>query len=573
MPLPQRQQPEPNVPPPGKRPALVPEPERPGRGRKWWPVAIVLLVAAGGLLWQTKLETGFDGGGGGAGLTVAPAVPADRGRIDRTLRLTGTTAAEKFVSLTSPRMRGSRSRRGATAQGGTVGIKSGITVSSSSSVALQSTMSSLSQTGLVASSSGAAQAGGGTAGRSRSSVSSSRFGSASAGSASGAGNVQTTGAAAVTAMGATGLGSTSAYLTGGSSGPPSSGGRRRGDFHLSLQKIAPAGTLVKKGEVIAEFDRQYMQTRLDDYEASVAQQESDYRKSEAEVEVTRDAHNHSIEQARAGLEKSQLDMKAAPVLSAIQAERTRLALEEAQAQYRQVEAEVPYQRVSEQAQLKQAQLEVKEAEIELRRTRNNVDKLLIKAPIDGMVVLLNVYRSGGMGQVKEGDELHSGQPFIQIVDTRSMVINAKVNQVDVEKLRIGQRAKVTFDAFPGLELPARVYSIGTVAKSRQFRRDYVTEIPVKLKLERTEKRVIPDLSVAADVILEEESGATRVPVSAVHTDAGTGRSYVYVKNGKRFERREVELGMRNNLWVAVRSGIQPGEEVATEVPVAEEPAK
>jgi len=316
-----------------------------------------------------------------------------------------------------------------------------------------------------------------------------------------------------------------------------------------------------------------MQTRLDDYEASVAQQESDYRKSEAEVEVTRDAHNHSIEQARAGLEKSQLDMKAAPVLSAIQAERTRLALEEAQAQYRQVEAEVPYQRVSEQAQLKQAQLEVKEAEIELRRTRNNVDKLLIKAPIDGMVVLLNVYRSGGMGQVKEGDELHSGQPFIQIVDTRSMVINAKVNQVDVEKLRIGQRAKVTFDAFPGLELPARVYSIGTVAKSRQFRRDYVTEIPVKLKLERTEKRVIPDLSVAADVILEEESGATRVPVSAVHTDAGTGRSYVYVKNGKRFERREVELGMRNNLWVAVRSGIQPGEEVATEVPVAEEPAK
>jgi hypothetical protein len=144
-----------------------------------------------------------------------------------------------------------------------------------------------------------------------------------------------------------------------------------------------------------------------------------------------------------------------------------------------------------------------------------------------------------------------------------MVIDAMVNQVDAEKLRIGQKATVGFDAFPELELPARVYSIGTVAKSRQYRKEYVTEIPVKLKLEQTASQVIPDLSVSADVILEEsEEELPVVPLSAVHQGSPQGEDYVYVRSGDSWERRQVELGVRSNTSVAVRSGLRPGEEVA-----------
>ncbi len=543
MPLPHRQQPEPGVPGPGERPTIVPPREEPRRRRKWWIGALVGAAAlAGFLLWQQlQPQAGFDGGAGGGSIAAVRMAPVESGRVERTVRLTGTTQAERYISITSPRMRGSRSRRGASA-GGSIGIASRVTVSSTSSVSSSSTMSSLSQTGSVATSSGAASAGGGLSGSS-----SSRLGSGS----SGVGTVSVTRTS--------GGGSSGGGGGGGYGGP-------RGDFTMVVENLLPAGARVKEGDLIASFDNQFMSTRIDDYEASVTQYQANFVKSRADIDVTRQAHDESIDAAKSTLEKAQLDMKTIPVLSAIQAERTKLALEEAQARYDQVLAERPLKRTSEQAELQDAQYDVKEAQVELDRAKNNINKLEIRAPMNGMVVRLNVFRNGEMGMVKEGDEVHAGQPFVQVVDLDSMVIEATVNQVDAEKLRIGQKARVRFDAFKDLELPATVYSIGTVAKARQYRQEYVTEIPVMLRLDKTASRVIPDLSVSADVIIDSADETTVVPLGAVFEDAQTGRSYVWVRVGEAWERREVELGLKSHINVAIRSGVRPGEQVAMEPP-------
>ena len=499
-----------------------------------------------------------------------PTAPVENRKVERTLRITGTTAAEKYVNIVSPRMEGSRGRRGRDA-GGQIGVRSNVTVSSTSSVASSSSISQLSQTGLVASSSGAASRGGGASGTSAT-AGGSRLGSTTGrvgmggGSSARSGNVQLAGQAAATAMGSSGLGSTSSGLSGGSQGPPAIGGRRRGDFQLVLQKLTPAGTMVKQGDVIAEFDRQYIQTRLEDYQAAVVMHRANVSKSKADVAVVREAHTQTVETARSGLEKARLDMRTIPVLSPIQAERTRLALDEAQAEYQQRLEEVKFQRISEDAQVKETELDLREAAVELKRAELNAEKLLVRAPIDGMTVLMNTFRNGEFGQVREGDELWSGQPFLQVVDLTSMVINAMVNQADAEKLRIGQRARVTFDAFPGLEAPARVYSIGTVAKPRQYRREYVTEIPVLLKLEGSDPRIIPDLTVAADVVLETAEEAPVIPRGAVFHDERGGQPYVLVREGKDWVRRDVELGVQDHLSTSIRSGLKPGEEVATAPP-------
>ncbi|HHN72987.1 MAG TPA: hypothetical protein ENK13_02755, partial [Thermopetrobacter sp.] len=320
------------MPRPGPGPELVPPRKTPGRRFRWAALALIAGGLGAAIWWQLRTQPQTGGPGGGAAPGIPTAVVENR-RLERVLRLTGTTAAERYVNIVSPRLRGSRSRRGLQT-GGRVGIAANVTVRSTSSVATQATMSSLSQTGVVTSSSAAAARGGGVSGggggaqntRLQAATSRVRTGGGSTG------NVQLAGAAGTTAMGASGLGSTANFLTGGSSGPPAR--RRRGDFHLQLQKLVPAGTRVKKGDIIAVFDRQYMLTRLDDYAAAVAMHKANYEKSRAEIEVKRKAHTESVDAARAGLEKAELDIKTIPVLSAIQAERTRLAREEAEAEYR-----------------------------------------------------------------------------------------------------------------------------------------------------------------------------------------------------------------------------------------------
>jgi biotin carboxyl carrier protein len=349
-------------------------------------------------------------------------------------------------------------------------------------------------------------------------------------------------------------------------GRRSAGGSR--DFGLVLEELAAPGKRIKKGDPVAEFDRMSMLNRLDDYRAARVDRELHLRTLRAELDMKRVAHQHQIRVAKAAMDKAALDLKTAPVRSAIQAALFQLALEEAKATYEALLAQAKYVEVVENAEVRRAQLELQEAQVEERRAEANVEKMVVRAPIDGLVVVTEIFRGSEFGQIQAGDQLRPGQPYAQIVDARSMIVEATANQVDVENLRIGARAHVWMDAFSHLELPARVYSIGPLAKGRGWRANYVSEVPVFLKLDRVDPRLIPNLTVSADVILHGESSDGIVPREAVFHDAEDGQPFVYVRTPSGWEKRELELGLANNIDVAVHSGLSPGEVVAVSEPSA-----
>lgn len=317
---------------------------------------------------------------------------------------------------------------------------------------------------------------------------------------------------------------------------------------------------------MAEFDRESMLNRLDDFKASVTQAESSIKSLLAELEVTRKAHEHSIRLAKSDLDKAKLDLKTIPVRSAIAAELLRLNAEEAEAHYQQVLKEVKFMEDSLKAQLRVAQLTRDEARVELKRVEADVNRMLIQAPIDGLAVMQTTFRGGELGQIQEGDEVRSGEPFMQIVDLGSMVVNATANQVDSELIRIGAKARVRFDAYPNLELPARVYAIGAMTKPAGWRGDYVKEVPVTLRLEETDPRVIPDLSVSVDIVLASETQGVIAPLESIFRDGPDGRPFLFVQRASGWEQRDIELGLVNHVAAVVRSGLSEGNVIALRRP-------
>jgi multidrug resistance efflux pump len=317
-----------------------------------------------------------------------------------------------------------------------------------------------------------------------------------------------------------------------------------------------------------------MLQRLDDYKSGVAQQELNYSRMEADLLVSRKSHDQSILVAKSDVEKAKLDLKTVPVRSDIDAERFRLALEESEARYKQVLLEVPHVRIGEESQRRIAQMDLQDSKLELRRAEANAERMIVRSPIDGMVVMLNIMRGTEFAAVQAGDPIPAGMPYMQIVDPGSMIVNAVVNQVDVEQLRVGAKAKIRFDAFPDLEIPGHVYSVAAMPKSSMSsaRGSYLKEIPVRIKMDKMDPRIIPDLSVSVDVLISEEEASAVTTLSSVFRDAQDGKSYVYVRGAKGWQRREVELGLANNSMVAVRSGLRPGEVVAEEKPPRQAPA-
>jgi HlyD family secretion protein len=337
------------------------------------------------------------------------------------------------------------------------------------------------------------------------------------------------------------------------------------DFLQVLSQLVAPGSHVRKADVVAEFDQLYMRNRIDDYQAWVNQHESNIRRLNALLDVKRKAYEQRIRAAKGAVEKAALDLKKAPVLSANKTELFRLNLEEARARYLQLAQEAKYVDISEKAAIRRTELSLKQSQVEFNRAHRNLERMVVRAPIDGLAVMQTTRRGNDTGEIQQGDQLYPGQPYMQIVDLSSMAIDAPVNQVDTEQLRIGARARVSFDAYPGLELPAHIVNLGAFARARGWRGSYVKDIPLRLKLDKLDGRVLPNLSVSVDVILAWAEPAPLVPLECVFYEGN--QPVAYVRAEDEWEKRPLELGLQNNIAASVLSGLQEGEVVAAEVPI------
>jgi len=345
------------------------------------------------------------------------------------------------------------------------------------------------------------------------------------------------------------------------------GGGPGGDFNLVLLHLEKAGARVKAGDVVAEFDPQFQMQRADDYRDFVVQTENSIKKMIANLAATKEAHDQTVRSSKADWDKAVLDLKTIDIRSAIDAEKYKLAVEEAQAKYKQLVYESSLVEESQQSAIKVSQLNLQQSRIELQRAEANVQRMVIKSPMDGIVVMQSLVRPGGeFGQIREGDQIFAGQPFMSIVDPSSMVLNATVNQVDAERLRLGLKASFRLDAYPDIELPATLDGIGAMAKTSAFRASWVGEIPVRLKIQKMDPRVIPDLTGSAEIVVSSEKNVPLVSRAAVFEDEAGQVVFVQGADGA-WTKKKVELGLPNYTAVAIRSGVQQGDVIALQRPM------
>ena len=457
---------------PIEAPKIVPGVPEPPKRRNRLGLVLVLLALVGGAAWWFLGRPALQQQQSAANAVVVRTATVTGGDVVRTLRLTGTTGAERFASLLVPQLRGSRAEglregRNFSSPGANYNVSSNAGRSGGSTLAGGSINSGVSSGGggetQVASTSG--QSGGGSSalrsatsrvsGGSRSSSGGGGRATSGGGASSGGGDLGSTAGQLIGTGGGGGGGGSSSGGGGGGGGggSSSSGGGRRGggaeEFSLVLQSAAKAGTFVKKGDTVAEFDRQYMLMRLEDYHAAYTQMEASFRKLGAEIGVQKKIRQTNIENAKAAFDRAQLDLKTLPVMGQIDSERLKLAAEEAEATYKRTLSELKLYEIGYASQLKTANIELQQAQIELKRAEANADRMMLKAPIGGLVVMQTIFRGGEMAQIQAGDQVYAGMRFMQIVDPSSMIITASVNQVDAESLRVGAKAKVRFDAFRG----------------------------------------------------------------------------------------------------------------------------
>lgn len=364
---------------------------------------------------------------------------------------------------------------------------------------------------------------------------------------------------------------------GGGGGAGIAGGGRGGGGGgaaggLTIIEMAEPGVKVAKGQTVAEFDRQSQQQAIDDQEASVVQAGAIIDSTRARLMIEMETKRQEMVTAKAEYEKARMDVRTAEVRSEIEAEVLKNLMQQGEASYKQLEQEVKLLETAHAAAIRQAEIDKAQEEIDLRRAVQNADHLVVKTPINGVVVMQTIFRGGSFSQVSLGDEVYPGAYFMQIVDPASMVLEAKVNQADSQKIRVGAPAEVKLDAYPDKVWPGRVASIAALTggggdgRSRTGTGNYVREITVTIEILENSELIIPDLSASADIRLEQLENVVIAPREALERDGEAWFVRVRGAAQNAFERRPVEIESVTDTHVAVANGLREGEEVALEPP-------
>lgn len=218
------------------------------------------------------------------------------------------------------------------------------------------------------------------------------------------------------------------------------------------------GDLVKKGEIIVRLDNKDIQAQLRAAEGEVVVAKARYQ------ELASGSREEDIEKAEASLEAAEADME----LAKINLERheqlykdnmiPKALLDEKESLFKVAKAKV---REAEQQKIllkkgpKQETLKlykdaVSQAEATVEYYKRLLEKTAIKSPISGRVI--RKYLENGEAVIPE-------IPILAVADIERTRINAEVDETDIGKIKVGDSAEVTSDAYPGMVLNGEIQEI------------------------------------------------------------------------------------------------------------------
>jgi HlyD family secretion protein len=325
---------------------------------------------------------------------------------------------------------------------------------------------------------------------------------------------------------------------------------------MVVTKLVPAGTHVKSGDLLVEFDPQAQTKDYLDKKSTYDNLVSQVAQKQTDEDIARSKDDTAMKQAEDELKRAQLEIQRNEVVSRIDAEKNQEAVDEGQATLKQLKETYQLKRAAAVAAIKILEIQRDRAKEAMRYALANAAKMTVHSPMAGVVVYNTIWLGGRMGTVQQGDQVRPGVPFLLVVDPSKMEVRVELNQVDLLKVHPGQKAEMRLDAYPGMMLPAVLDELSPLGHTGQFT-EMVRSFTARFLVQGNDPRLLPDLSAAMDLDLGTESNVLVVPYQSIGTESG--HSFVWLKSSSGFEKRTVKIGRRNDLNAVVESGLAEGD--------------
>jgi HlyD family secretion protein len=292
-----------------------------------------------------------------------------------------------------------------------------------------------------------------------------------------------------------------------------------------IQEIfADFNTQVKKDQVIARIDPQTFELRVNQTRADV-----DSAKSAVAVATSAlAAQRAELGRVKVNLADAERDYERKKMLvdkkfiSAAEMDKARTLFEATREQLKSVEAQIEVN----QSQIASAQATVKQREALLKQAQVDLERTIIRAPVNGTVILRNI----DAGQTVAAS-LQAPVLFTIAQDLRDMQVEAAIDEADVGRLRVGQVANFTVDAFPRRNFSGEIRQIRKSPVNVQN----VISYTVVISAANPDQSLLPGMTANVRVVVDSRDNVLKVANAALRfrpPGAGEGKSGAEAAGGQ-----------------------------------------
>jgi HlyD family secretion protein len=281
-------------------------------------------------------------------------------------------------------------------------------------------------------------------------------------------------------------------------------------------------------------------TQISANDASVLGAEAQVAQAEAALAALTDERTAQIAALEAQVAQAKANLAALTDENDVQIAAARMQLTQAQANLARL-----LDGASE-AQLATAQAQIEQARIGLEEAAGNLQAATLVAPFAGTVTAL---------YVTDGE--YASGPVVELVDTSSLRVVLDVDEVDIGAIRVGQPSAISLESWPERDLRAEVVSIAPKAQNRSG----VVTYEVRLSFDPEDLPVLTGMTANADLTTAQRKDVLLVPNRAIIADRQAGRYYVSKINDGQVVRTEVTVGLRDDAFTEIRSGLSDGDQV------------
>lgn len=338
------------------------------------------------------------------------------------------------------------------------------------------------------------------------------------------------------------------------------GARKAGIYQMKITRLVPEGTYVNEGEFVAELDKSDLLSKVKEVEINLQKYQSQFTQAKLDCTLTLSQSRDEMINLKYAMEQRKLEKEESIYESPSTIRQTEIEFEKSERAFQQSENNY-------QTKVQQATAKMREAEADLFKEQQKYadfqelfSEFTIAAPSNGMVIYYREY--DGKKRTIGSTISPWGPEVATLPDLSKMESVTYVNEVDIQKIKKGQKVRISLDANPDKVLTGEVTKVANIGEQRPNSDSKVFE--VKIEVNEIDSLLRPAMTTSNQIVITSLPQALYVPLETVHTEDSL--TFVYKRDGNNAIKQEVRLGLMNENHAVVEDGVGLEDELYLSIP-------